>query len=61
MNNTQKGEVYKQLMMKFDFFRNKIADIKVTQVNLTEDQERQIKVYEREQQKVLVEINKLLK
>jgi hypothetical protein len=47
--------------MKFDFFRNKIADIKVTQVNLTEDQERQIKVYEREQQKVLVEINKLLK
>ena len=40
MNNTQKGEVYKQLMMKFDFFRNKIADIKLTQVNLTEEQEK---------------------
>jgi len=61
MNNTQKGEVYKQLMMKFKYFRNKIADIKVTQVNLTEEQERQIKIYEQEQQKILVEINKLLK
>jgi hypothetical protein len=47
--------------MKFDYFRNKIADIKVTQVNLTEEQERQIKIYEQEQQKILVEINKLLK
>jgi hypothetical protein len=61
MNNTQKGEIYKQLMVKFDYFRNKIADIKVTQVNLTEEQERQIKIYEQEQQKILVEINKLLK
>jgi hypothetical protein len=61
MNNTQKGEIYKQLMVKFDYFRNKIADIKVTQVNLTEEQERQIKIYEQEQQKILFEINKLLK
>ena len=61
MNNTQKGEVYKQLMMKFDYFRNRIADIRVTQVNLTEEQNRQIKIYEQEQQKILVEINKLLK
>ena len=48
-------------MMKFDFFRNKIADIKLTQVNLTEEQEKQIQIYEREQQKILVEVNKLLK
>ena len=61
MNNTQKGDVYKQLMMKFDFFRNKIADIRLTQVNLTEEQEKQIQIYEREQQKILVEVNKLLK
>ena len=61
MNNTQKGEVYKQLMMKFDFFRNKIADIRLTQVNLTEEQEKQIQIYEKEQQRILAEINKLLK
>lgn len=61
MNNTEKGQLYSQLMMKFDFFRNKIADIRLTQVNLTEEQEKQIQIYEREQQKILVEINKLLK
>jgi hypothetical protein len=42
MNNEQKAQRYNYLMSQFDVLRNKIADIKITQVNLTEEQERNI-------------------
>jgi hypothetical protein len=48
-------------MSQFDVLRNKIADIRLTQVNLTESQERDIKNIERQQQQVLAELNRLLK
>lgn len=61
MNNEQKGQLYSQLMREFDVLRNKIADIRITQVNLTEQQERQIKVLESQQQMILQKVNQLLK
>lgn len=61
MNNEQKGQLYSQLMRDFDILRNKIADIKITQVNLTEQQERQIKILESQQQMILGKVNQLLK
>ncbi len=61
MTNEQKARRYTQLMSQFDVLRNKIADIRLTQVNLTESQERDIKNIERQQQQVLVELNRLLK
>jgi hypothetical protein len=61
MNNEQKGQLYSQLMREFDVLRNKIADIRLTQVNLTEQQERQIKVLESQQQMILQKVNQLLK
>jgi len=61
MTNEQKARRYTQLMSQFDVLRNKIADIRLTQVNLTEAQERDIKNIERQQQQVLVELNRLLK
>jgi len=48
-------------MSQFDVLRNKIADIRITQVNLTEAQERDIKNIELQQQQILAELNKLLK
>lgn len=60
MNNEQKGQLYSQLMRDFDILRNKIADIKITQVNLTEQQERQIKILESQQQMILQKVNQLL-
>jgi hypothetical protein len=61
MNNEQKGQLYSELMRQFDYFRNKIADVRSTQVNLTESQEQQIRIYESEQTKILTRINQLLK
>ena len=61
MTNEQKARRYSQLMSQFDVLRNKIADIRITQVNLTEAQERDIKNIERQQQQVLAELNRLLK
>lgn len=61
MNNEQKGQLYSQLMREFDVLRNKIADIRITQVNLTAEQERQIKILESQQQMILGKINQLLK
>jgi len=61
MNNEQKGQLYSQLMRDFDVLRNKIADIRLTQVNLTAEQERQIKILESQQQMILGKVNQLLK
>lgn len=60
MNNEQKAQRYSYLMSQFDVLRNKIADIKLTQVNLTEEQERQIKVIESQQHQIMREINRLM-
>ena len=48
-------------MRDFDVLRNKIADIRLTQVNLTAEQERQIKILESQQQMILGKVNQLLK
>lgn len=61
MTNEEKARLYSRLMSDFDIIRNKIADIKVTQVNLTEDQEKQIKNLQSQQQNLLLKINQLLK
>jgi hypothetical protein len=61
MTNEQKANMYSKLMSNFDNIRNKIADIKLTQVNLTEEQEFQIKKLEIEQKNILSQINQLLK
>jgi hypothetical protein len=61
MTNEQKANMYSKLMSNFDNIRNKIADIKLTQVNLTEEQELQIKKLEIEQKNILSQINQLLK
>lgn len=53
--------MYSQLMSQFDVLRNKIADIRLTQVNLTESQEREIKMIQSQQQQIMVKINSLLK
>jgi hypothetical protein len=60
MNNEQKAQRYNYLMSQFDILRNKIADIRLTQVNLTEQQERQIKVIESQQQLIMRDINRLM-
>lgn len=60
MNNEQKAQRYNYLMSQFDVLRNKIADIKLTQVNLTEEQERQIKVIQSQQQLIMKDINRLM-
>jgi hypothetical protein len=60
MNNEQKAQRYSYLMSQFDVLRNKIADIKLTQVNLTEEQERQIKVIQSQQQLIMKDINRLM-
>lgn len=61
MTNEEKARMYSQLMSQFDVLRNKIADIKLTQVNLTEAQEREIKTIQAQQQQIMVKINSLLK
>ncbi len=61
MNNEQKAQRYNYLMSQFDVLRNKIADIKITQVNLTEEQERNIKVLQSKQQLSMQDINRLMK
>jgi len=61
MNNEQKAQRYNYLMSQFDVLRNKIADIKLTQVNLTEEQERNIKVLQSKQQLIMQDINRLMK
>jgi hypothetical protein len=61
MNNEQKAQRYTYLMSQFDVLRNKIADIKITQVNLTEEQERNIKVLQSKQQIIMRDINQLMK
>jgi hypothetical protein len=61
MNNEQKAQRYNYLMSQFDVLRNKIADIKITQVNLTEEQERNIKVLQSKQQIIMRDINQLMK
>jgi hypothetical protein len=61
MNNEQKAQRYTYLMSQFDVLRNKIADIKITQVNLTEEQERNIKVLQSKQQLIMQDINRLMK
>ena len=61
MNNEQKAQRYSYLMSQFDVLRNKIADIKITQVNLTEEQERNIKVLQSKQQMIMRDINQLMK
>jgi hypothetical protein len=61
MNNEQKAQRYNYLMSQFDVLRNKIADIKITQVNLTEEQERNIKVLQSKQQLIMLDINRLMK
>lgn len=60
MNNEQKAQRYSYLMSQFDVLRNKIADIRLTQVNLTEEQERQIKVIESQQHLIMRDINRLM-
>ena len=57
MNNEQKAQRYNYLMSQFDVLRNKIADIKITQVNLTEEQERNIKVLQSKQQLIFEELS----
>lgn len=61
MTNEEKGKKYSQLMSQFDMLRNRIADIRLTQVNLTESQERDIKVIQYQQQQIMVQINNLMK
>lgn len=61
MTNEEKARLYSRLMSDFDIIRNKIADIKVTQVNLTEEQEKEIKILQSKQQNLLLKINQLLK
>ena len=61
MNNEQKAQRYNYLMSQFYVLRNKIADIKITQVNLTEEQERNIKVLQSKQQLIMQDINRLMK
>jgi hypothetical protein len=61
MTNEEKGKKYSQLMSQFDVLRNRIADIRLTQVNLTESQERDIKVIQSQQQQIMVQINNLMK
>lgn len=61
MTNEQKAQRYNYLMSQFDVLRNKIADIKITQVNLTEEQERNIKVLQSKQQLIMQDINRLMK
>ena len=61
MNNEQKAQRYNYLMSQFDVLRNKIVDIKITQVNLTEEQERNIKVLQSKQQLIMQDINRLMK
>jgi hypothetical protein len=61
MTNEQKAQRYSYLMSQFDVLRNKIADIKITQVNLTEEQERNIKVLQSKQQLIMQDINRLMK
>ena len=61
MNSEQKAQRYNYLMSQFDVLRNKIADIKITQVNLTEEQERNIKVLQSKQQLIMQDINRLMK
>ena len=61
MNNEQKAQRYNYLMSQFDVLRNKIADINITQVNLTEEQERNIKVLQSKQQLIMQDINRLMK
>ena len=60
MNNEQKAQRYNYLMSQFDVLRNKIADIKITQVNLTEEQERNIKVLQSKQKLIMQDINRLM-
>jgi hypothetical protein len=60
MTNEQKAQRYSYLMSQFDVLRNKIADIRLTQVNLTEEQERQIKIIESQQQLIMMDINRLM-
>jgi hypothetical protein len=60
MTNEQKAQRYNYLMSQFDVLRNKIADIKITQVNLTEEQERNIKVLQSKQQLIMQDINRLM-
>lgn len=60
MNNEQKAQRYSYLMSQFDVLRNKIADIKLTQVNLTESQEKQIRVLQSQQQLIMRDINILM-
>jgi len=61
MTNEQKAQRYSYLMSQFDVLRNKIADIKITQVNLTEEQEKDIKVLQSRQQMIMRDINQLMK
>lgn len=61
MTNEEKARLYSRLMSDFDIIRNKIADIRLTQVNLTEEQEKEIKNLQFQQQNVLLKINQLLK
>ena len=61
MTNEEKARLYSRLMSDFDIIRNKIADIRLTQVNLTEEQEKEIKNFQFQQQNVLLKINQLLK
>ena len=60
MNNEQKAQRYSYLMSQFDVLRNKIADIRLTHVNLTEEQERQIKIIESQQHLIMRDINRLM-
>lgn len=59
MNNDEKAKIYSDLMGKFDILRNKIADIKLTQVNLTEQQLNQVQIYESQQKQIMSQINRL--
>ena len=61
MTNEQKAQRYSYLMSQFDVLRNKIADIKLTQVNLTEQQEKEIRVLQSRQQMIMRDINQLMK
>ena len=60
MTNEQKAQRYSYLMLQFDVLRNKIADIKLTQVNLTEQQEKEIRVLQSRQQMIMRDINQLI-
>ena len=60
MTNEQKAQRYSYLMSQFDVLRNKIADIKLTQVNLTEEQEREIRLLQSRQQMIMKDINALM-